>query len=790
MVYALFFLSGSSALLYEIAWLNRIQLIMGHTIYALATVLGAYLMGIAWGAYSSGRMLEGKKCGLTLYLIFELIVGVYGILFYPLLKLAHFIYAPLATNFSWSLSSLSLIQFFFCGLIIFIPTFLMGATLPLLSDFLFKQSDQISKKISGLYAVNSFGALFGCLMGGLVILPSLGYQNTIYLAASINLILFCMAISFRGKIQLPNWADWKQIMGTVIPRFTGPGLDKVDKSLLIILFSSGSISLLSQLLWNRLAQLSFGPSTYVFPIITSVVLLGITLGSVGVNKFFKQIESKNSILGVCLIFGLSTFCWGNYFFGRTPLIILQFLNSWEPKTFSFYFFQWSWSVLCLLPASLFIGALFPLAMSLFVQNQNRASSGVGIAFCVNIMGVLAGSLIGSFVIMPYFGLNSVGNLAIFMFGTALGLYLLWIKKVTIGILAAPILTVLFIVLVPKFDYVLLTSGYFYNRTKIPDKKEFESNYLDFQSYHQWTRSKLIDYKDDVHGTISIHESWGKKNPSKWFKINGKVDGNTKVDAHTVRLIGLLPLLFKTDFKDVLTIGLGVGDTADSTRSYPELNSSTIIELSPSVIHFAQKYFKENSGNIWKDKRFKVINRDGREYLLHNKKKYDLILSEPSNPWVDGVGSLFTQEYFQLMIDSLKPGGMGVAWFHVYGLSCDAIESVFMAAYKTFPHIMAFEVQKDLFILFSKDEPLIFKNHINNLSGPREEISRLLSEDEDKKLPAPPTFMKKIKRSIWLKNRDKLGQYNNYPIVNTDDNQYLQFSAGKSYFQKMSCYKHF
>tara|TARA_Y100000590_G_scaffold323369_1_gene366327 strand:- start:41487 stop:43850 length:2364 start_codon:yes stop_codon:yes gene_type:complete len=776
--YCLFFLSGASALIYEIAWLNRIQLIMGYTIYALATVLASYLLGLAWGSFSSAKLLEQKVSGLNYYLFFELAIAIYALVFYPLLSLTHSLYSPLATYFNWSIYSLSLIQFIFCGVLIFIPTFLMGATLPLLADHLFKKDKGLADNISGLYSANTFGAFAGCLFGGFILLPTIGYEKTIYFAALINLSLFLIAILSEEKKIVNDLPSLKLILSSIIPDKNSFNFEKQHRGLLFILFVSGFISVGSQILWNRLAQLIFGASAYIFPMITGVVLLGITIGAILVQKYFHGREAKEKVLGFSLFLGSLFFAGGNYLYSNMPLVVSRFLQSVAPGHIEYVLFQLTFTSLCLLPSIIALGILFPTCMSLYIDQSEKEHSSVGTSYSVNILGVIASSVICSFVILPQFGIQNLESVLLVLLSLAFLVFVIKIKKVEMGFFIIPIFLFVLVKVLPAFDKSLLTEGYFYNR----GEKFSNTRFLDYSSVHNWQHSKLIDYKDDAHGTISIHQSQNaSKDDSYWFKINGKVDGNSRGDKSTVQLLALLPLLISTDYESVLTVGLGTGETANMTGSFPKMKESVVLELSPSMIEFSEKYFYNQSFYIWNDERFKVLNRDGREFLLHNEKKFDLIISEPSNPWVDGIGSLFTIEYFNLVLNSLSKNGVGVIWFHSYGLSCDALYSVFKSAHLAFPSLRVFKRSSDLFIVFSKKKELHFKKIDDKYNFLKEEFNRIVYKEK-----IIGDFESALKGLTWFENRAQLETVSRQNVFNNDDNQYLQFSAGKSYYQNLNC----
>jgi len=267
---------------------------MGHTVYALATTLAAYLSGLALGAIFTPHLKRSKISSLWLYLIVELIIGAYGLFFYPFLKGIEVPYSALVVWLAPSLSVLSLLQFITCGFLIFIPTLLMGTTLPLLAHYLYTHDNEIAIKIPSLYGVNTMGACLGVFLTGYAILPCFGYGNTIYFAAGINMTLFLIGSIYFTAEKRPSWQELKSGVGKIF-KSTEPVasfsdlLSGGDLSACVILFVSGFVSMMVQVIWNRLAALGFGPSTYIFPLVTSIVLLGIVLGSF----LFRKIQVKN-----------------------------------------------------------------------------------------------------------------------------------------------------------------------------------------------------------------------------------------------------------------------------------------------------------------------------------------------------------------------------------------------------------------------------------------------------------------------------------------------------------------
>ncbi|MGZ6405121.1 MAG: fused MFS/spermidine synthase [Bdellovibrionota bacterium] len=770
-----------SALIYEIAWLNRIQLLMGYTIYALSTVLGAYLTGLAVGAISAHRLSGSRQC-LNLYLAFELLIGLYGVLFSTVLALVSHLYSPLVTDLHISLPLLSLIQFFFCGLVIFVPTFLMGATLPLLAKHLYDTSEELAGKIGTLYGVNTLGALSGCVAAGYFLLPGLGYSTTMAIAAAINVFLFLLAL-----LEFPaERFSWPALFPARTE--TAPALRLSLKNPLVWLsFLSGALSLLAQLLWNRLGALAFGPSVYIFPLITAVILLGIFLGSLLSSRFAATRERNLRFLGVNILCALPLMIAGNYFFGRFPLAVLWLNSTAQLGHATYTLFQFALCFVVILPAATALGAIFPSALSLYARDEKTDPSfSVGVAYGLNIAGVLAGAVAGGFVLIPQFGLDAVVKALSMGLLAALLITLHRARPGWINVVAVALFGLILIRATPAFDRSVLTSGYFYNRIHTTDVKDYNSFYDNLQSFHDMYRYGLVDYKDDAHGTISIHEY--VNNPEeRWFRIDGKTDGNRHGDVATVRLLDYLPQLFSDRFENVLTIGLGTGESASLTHELAGMKKSKVVELSPSMIEFARLHFPENSFYVWNDPRISVVNRDGREYLLHTNEKFDLIMSEPSNPWVNGVGSLFTVEFFQSIAAHLKPGGLASVWFHSYGLSCDAFDSVIMAAYHAFPNLIVFKRSGDFYFIASNDKPLELKALPLERRGIERPLLAMLDNNETHTGDITETYAKKLAEAVWVRNRKALDRYAAYGQPNSDDNQFLQYSSGRTFRRGISCY---
>ncbi len=787
-VYLCFFLSGISALFYEVAWLSRIQLVMGHSIYALTTVICAYLAGLALGALFFPRLQKiGVNC-FWLYILAEFLIGLYGLGFQSFLNLVQAPYLGLVSKFEFSITTLSLIQFVFCGALVVIPTMLMGTTLPLLADYLFEGEDEVSRNVPTLYGINTIGACAGSFAAGFIILPWLGYTKTMLLAAWINFLLVAIALFNSPDTEKPSLQELLTGLGRIFkPAVQQPAAAAKPPatvrqwSVLVVLFVSGAVSMLAQILWNRLAGLSFGSSVYIFPLVTTLVLLGIAVGSFIFRRFSDSPQKADQILLFLPILAGALFYTGTYFFTQSPTSVLYWHQKFTPGFKLYTLLQAARMGACLLPAAILLGMLFPAAISRLTRSEANPSKILGVGYALNILGLITGAIGGAFFLLPSGGLESIGSAVFALLVLSTVLLLQNFRKQVSLMVCTVLLGGIFMLIIPGYDWSLLTAGYFYNRRAIkPAEKLLSQGYADIDGYAHWPTTQLLARKDDPYMTLSIHQSM--RDPDlRHFSINGKIDGSGKGDAETTRLLALFPLLAHPQAKSVLTIGLGAGSTAAETLRYPKLEKSKVIEISAAMIQYAQQYFFDINGKMWHDPRMQIERRDGREYLSHTAEKFDIIISEPSNPWLDGVANLFTREFFQLLSNRLNANGIACIWFHSYRLNCSAVTSVLRAVADAFPSVLVFYHESNYYIL-AQNEPGGVQLKSLKASSPTIEKAffDLVKPEEDDN----SELFEDLIRELIVADQEDIRRFKD--LINTDDNQFLQYAAGRLFWQKVHC----
>ncbi len=787
-VYLCFFLSGISALFYEVAWLSRIQLVMGHSIYALTTVICAYLSGLALGALFFPRL---QKTGLScfwIYILAEFLIGLYGLGFNATLSSIQAPYYSLVSQFEFSPTTLSLIQFFFCGALVVIPTMLMGTTLPLLADYLFQGKYEVSCRISTLYGINTLGACVGSFAAGFIILPWLGYNKTMLLAAGINFLLVTFALFSTPDEEKPSIKEIRKGLGRVFKashkepaeslREYSPGK---NWTVYIVLFISGAVSMLSQILWNRLAGLSFGSSVYIFPLVTTLVLLGIAGGSFIFRRFSDSPEKVENILIFLPLLSGAVFYTGTYFFTQSPISVFYWHQVISPGFKLYTLLQFARICACLLPSAILLGMIFPASVSMVTRDAQNPSKVLGIGYALNISGLVAGAITGAFVLLPLFGLESIGKVVFALLIVSTSILILNMKKQTALVICSVLLGGIFLFTIPAYDWKLLTAGLFYNRKPVkPEQKLRLQGYTDITGYANWHTNRLLALEDDPYMTLSIHESLHEPD-IRHFRINGKVDGSNAGDLEAFRLVALFPLLARPEAKSVLTIGLGIGSTASETLKYPNLKKTTVVEISEAMVRYAQKYFFDINGKMWQDPRVHIFHRDGREYLSHTTEKFDAIISQPSNPWLDGTSNLFTREYFQLLSQRLNKNGVACIWFHSYNMDCRSVSSVFGATVAVFPSVLVFQSGNNYYLL-AKNEPGGIR--LNRLPNSTPLLEKELFELVELKEKGKTDLYQDLIRNTIVADQEDIKRFTS--LINTDDNQFLQYATGRIFWQKVYC----
>ncbi len=651
-----FFATGVAGLIYEVVWNRTLSLLMGNTSYALATLLTVFMAGLALGAWIGGRIARGGAWGLRLYGLLELAIGLYCLILPTLIGLTHTWFAAIYRNHYGSLVRFNLMQFVVVGLLLLLPTTAMGATLPILTRFLVRRLQLMSRTVGVLYAVNSGGAFVGVMLAGLVLLPSLGVRSGYTVAIVINLVvgLVALGISFAVPAQ---GVPAEGVEAEVRPRAkrrreSAASRPSIGTATLLVGFGvSGFAAMVYQIAWTRAVALAIGSSTYAFTLIAGAFILGLTLGSVALGWMGDRSWGPKALAALPWVIALSALSTVS-FLGTLPIRVTRVVHGAE----SFAGQQWAEFAhvfgIFVLP-TFCMGGMLPIVSRYLATGSDDAGRAVGNAYASNAVGTILGSFCGGFVLIPWIGMRAsilTGSVlsglvgAVFLFralapGTA---------RVVIPVSAMAVVLV-FAATSPTWEASVITSGPFLRANRYARGGTDEGIRARMQA-------NIVYYEAGVSTVVTVVENGTRRS----MIVGGKPDAFSY--ASTQNWIAQLPLLLRPEARRVLIIGLGSGHTLSSVEAHPNVESIDVVEMSAEVVEAARDYFGEFTGNALDDPRVNLIVGDGRVHLEHTAHKYDVIISQPSNPWISGAASLFTREAFAAMRRRLEPGGIVSIWF--------------------------------------------------------------------------------------------------------------------------------
>jgi len=671
----MFFVSGATALVYQVVWTRLLTLFFGSTTLAVSTVLAVFMAGLAIGSALLGRKADIVVEPIRFYGRLELAIGVLAIAT-PLTFAGIERLFTVINDGNLAFWPAAMLRFGLSSLLLLPPTILMGGTLPVLSKvFLKARGTDTGRSISMLYFINTAGAVVGTLAAGLFLLQLIGIRWLLVAGGLLNLAIFVFAYRMtRPPTPTPTPAE-----ATDASDQEAAGAARWSRNAVVavvVLFLSGLAALIYEVAWARVLTLVIGSSTYAFTIMLATFLIGIALGSAAIGRYAAGRKPGLGLLGVCQILA-GVFALGTAtLFGFLPDAFVALFGAVGEKFSLFMVANFALCFLVMVPATLFMGASFPVASALVVESFGTSGRRIGLLYAGNTVGAIVGAFLAGFVLLPGIGIQSTLIVTVFVnLACGLALSLLAMRGRTgAGRLVAPGLTAAVMLLLafvwqPPWDKLKMTSGpyaYAVQYQRVP----IESRLAGLE---------LLFYREGPIATVSVVQE-GKH---VRLAVDGKTDAGNFRDMTTQVLAGHLPLLVKPDARDVLVIGYASGITVGATARHP-VRSLDCIEIEPAM-RDASRFFEEENFHVITDPRFSLVIDDARSRVLAARKKYDVIISEPSNPWQSGSSRLFTREAFENGRNSLKPGGVMAQWMHLYGVDVDTFRLVVRTFMTVFPH---------------------------------------------------------------------------------------------------------
>jgi len=693
----LFFTSGATSLVYQTVWARQLHLVFGTSTFAIATVLAAFMGGLAVGGLVMGHFADRVRRPLRLYAALELCIGLYAVAFPSLLSLLTPLYLAIGGSWNPGFFGLATVQLVLVGAALLLPTAMMGATLPLLARFATDRLGAAGERVGTLYGVNTAGAVFGTWLAGFVLLPGLGLWATTLLAAGANGLLGVAAAA------LSSWS--------------GEGIPRVERdvevavplqvSVAIAMGLAGFAALVYEVAWTRVLGLLIGPTVYAFSVMLLAFLVGIAVGGLLGGRVADRVLGLRGIRGVLVLLagvevGVAALSW---------LLVHLY-----PELPFWYVWLFDWlgvagrpglmwglgtliSGLVMTPPAVLMGFAFPVAVRLVVQGDQLGRP-VGWIYGANTLGGVVGASLAGFVLLPWLEVSGtiyVAGLA--NLGAALLLVARGIRGRAMRVLVGVVIAVAWMGRWAPWDQRLMTSGLHHYIGHFDDHTRAGIQQFGVDSY------ELLYYREGLTSVVTVGRTLDSA--SLWLANNGKVDASAKGDGPTQVLCGLLAMQFLEEPRDVAVIGLASGVTAGAIALSPAVARLDIIEIEPAVIE-ASDFFIEVNHDVLRDPRTRVVTNDARNHLLLTPPaQYDLVASEPSNPWISGVANLFTQEFFALGRSRLKPGGVWAQWLPTYGLGDRELRTLMVTFSDVFPHVLVYStIDNADVVLLGSDRPLV------------------------------------------------------------------------------------
>ena len=690
-LFLIFALSGFSGLIYESIWTHYLKLFLGHAAYAQTLVLAIFMGGMALGSWICSSY-SGRWKNLFLgYAVAEGIIGLFALVFHnafdQITQLSYTVIlprlgTPMAVNtFKWTMSTLMILP----------QSILLGMTFPLMSAAILRVSPQNpGGSISMLYFTNSIGAVFGVLASGFMLIGLIGLPGTIRVAGLINVTLAVVVwLLTRDKQAGRFQVEPDRSAGSR----SGVGWRRLFLAASLI---TGTASFIYEIGWIRMLSLVLGSSTHAFELMLSAFILGLAFGGLWIKRRIDSISNTVLFLAVVQvvmgILALSTLpLYGNTF--GVMQWILRTLDKTDAGYAVFNISSHAMALIVMLPTTFCAGTTLPLiTYSLIKQGDGERS--IGAVYAANTVGAIIGVFFAIHIGMPLLGLKGLIILGACL-DIGLGLILAWsiaIKpygiRQPVVLSAVSISAIVLTLFLVKMDPYKMASGV-YREGKLLSSKDTE----------------IIYQKDGKTATISVSVNPGIMS----IRTNGKVDAGINIDPEmeaapdeiTMVVSGAIPMAINPQAKTAANIGFGSGLTTHTLLTNRHLERVDTIEIEKAMVEAARN-FGDRVKLAYTDPRSKIYIDDAKTFFSSHNKKYDIIISEPSNPWVSGVAGLFSEEFYRLINRHLTEDGLFVQWIQVYEIDLDLMATVFKAISSNFSDFAVYAPSHSNILIVAKN----------------------------------------------------------------------------------------
>jgi spermidine synthase len=691
-------LTGFSGLVYEVGWQKYLATLLGSHSEATATVLGIFLGGLSLGYQLFGRVtrqlvVRAEERGapprlLLFYGGVEAGIGAYVLAFPTLFRWVQ----ALSYAFPHGVDGIGFAtDVALSAVLIGPPSILMGGTIPLLTQALARSLADATRFHAFVYAFNTFGAFVGALAAGFYLVPHLGLVHVMYAMGAINLgagATFAL-LGLRGR----SVVDLRESLDESTPRVTGFGA-YAAVALLV-----GFAMMAVQTTVIRIAGLSFGSSQFTFSIVVAVFVMCIALGSFIVSALPRirpwYVTLNQWALALLFLALYPVMAFVPYWSQRLRAIFRDDESAFYPYQALCFL-----AVLALVgPPIVLSGASLPLLFHHLRRQAGHLGDLAGKLYSWNTVGSLLGALLGGYVLLFWLDLHHVYRISVAALLLAATLLSIQVNSqgATRAWIVVPLLAS--VVFLPGWDPTLLTVGLF--RERQPLSTAYPGTYGGKRLADRitWGNSRLVFYDDDPTTTVSVREhAYPDGTGSVSIATGGKIDGDTQVDNQTMRLVAVVPAMMADKLERSFVIGYGTGLTVGELASFPSMREVIVAEISRGVIGGAP-FFDRLNRDASVDSKVRIINSDAYRALMRSEGQFDVIVSEPSNPWVTGVEMLFSREFLEAAKSRLSPGGVHAQWIHQYEIDDRSLALVLRTYASVFEYVSVWTAHSaDLILL--------------------------------------------------------------------------------------------
>lgn len=700
-LYALFLLSGFSGLVYESIWTHYLKLFLGHAAYAQTLVLAIFMGGMAVGAALAARFSAGVTGLLALYGAVEILIGFQGLLFHRVYVAATdmaFSHWLPALEADWQIQS---VKWGLSAALILPQSVLLGATFPLMSAAVIRwQRMSTGRVLANLYSTNSLGAAVGVLASGFWLIGLVGLPGTVMAAGIINVLLGVLAVLLARRLPVVNVTPNASVMA---PISITPVEEKnrVQTSmqywLLATALLTGLSSFVYEIIWIRMLGVLLGASTHAFELMLSAFILGLAIGGYAIRQYIDRLSKPVVTLAIIqVVMGLAVvstlLCYNLYF--EWMAWVVQHVAANDSGYWQFMLASHGFALMMMLPATICAGMTLPLVTHSILRAVQDEKY-IGHVYACNTFGAILGVILAVHVLLPVLGLQHGLLLAcavdvllgagLFYISREPGTTLPWSSR---GLVLSGVVAIVLVACVFRINLGYVSSGVF-RHGQLPVKDIL---------FHQDGKTASVDVVQADHRLSLI--------------TNGKPDAaihdpqqSPLGDEYTMALLAMIPLSAVESPAHAAVIGMGSGITTHTLLADQSLQSVETIEIEQAIIRGAQ-FFGERSARAFTDPRSHVHIEDAKTYFTRAGQQYDLIISEPSNPWVSGVSSLFTQEFYRHVSHYLSAKGVFAQWLHMYEINDTLIASILNALGKTFPDYTVYQLNDTDFLVLASNAPVM------------------------------------------------------------------------------------